>query len=228
MLGAEAAGDRRGWAIPSSTDPAALTAWNDERFFHATMAVVAAALGTASAYGLHATRMTLALGPVAAKAAVLVLCLAGAVRYRAIRAQRLFDLFAVTFWGLLFNTLHLLPMFIAARQRVALSDALLARLDRLMGVEAPQILAPLEAHPTLKSLLDAWYPALLPLLAAAMILPPLCGKMRAAKQFAIGCVVAAMIAIPLFGLFQALGPWVHYGYTPAINQDAYMRTRGSG
>jgi membrane-associated phospholipid phosphatase len=129
----------------------------------------------------------------------------------------------MTTWAFVFGYLHIVPMFIAARLPAPLSDALLARLDAAMGVEVPSVLRVMEAYPGVGRFLHFCYDTLLFLVTLAIMVPPMCGKMRAAKEFALGGVLAALICLPLFAAFQAEGPWVYHGYTPATDQDNYMR-----
>jgi membrane-associated phospholipid phosphatase len=195
-----------------------------EGAFHWTLGVFAAALGLASGWALHASGITLAPAALWPRVGVLVVLGAGAVVYRRRRMARLADTILFTFWGILFSNLHCLPMFVAARQRVPLRDALLARWDAALGVEVPAVLAAVGAHPLAARFLERCYGTLLPLVAAAIIVPPLVGRLRPAKEYAIGCIVAALIGIPIFGFLQAEGPWIHYGYTPALDQSAYVHT----
>src|SRR5262249_24987312 len=53
---------------------------------------------------------------------------------------------------------------------------------------------------------------------------PLCRRMRDAKEYVLAGVISAIISLPLFSAFQAVGPWVHYGYDPLTKQTNYMET----
>jgi membrane-associated phospholipid phosphatase len=52
----------------------------------------------------------------------------------------------------------------------------------------------------------------------------MCGRMDKAKEYAIACLVAAALSIPLFAVFQAVGPWSVYNYAPSREQAGYVRT----
>jgi membrane-associated phospholipid phosphatase len=195
-----------------------------ERVFHWTLAVFATVLALASGWALHLTGISVAPRPLWPRVGVLVVLAAGALFYRWRRMVRLADTILFTFWGILFSNLHCLPMFVAARQQVPLRDALLARWDTALGLQVPAVLAAVAVHPLAGRFLEHCYGTLVPLVAAAIIVPPLVGRLRPAKEYAIGCIVAALIGIPLFGFFQAEGPWIHYGYTPALDQAAYVHT----
>lgn len=175
-----------------------------------------------SAFGMNATRLYIDHYQFLPRFLLLLILLLGALFYRWRREEKLLNLVMVTFWAVLFSTLHLFPMFIATRFSVNLSDGLLARFDRALGVEVPTVLAWMGHNPVLRSSLGVCYSTLILLMTIAIVVPPLRGDMRAAKQYAIACVVSAMISMPLFGVFQAVGPWIHYGYSPQLDQSNYL------
>jgi membrane-associated phospholipid phosphatase len=51
-----------------------------------------------------------------------------------------------------------------------------------------------------------------------------CSSAGQAEEYVVAGVVSALIALPLFAVFQATGPWVYYGYKPFIDQANYMET----
>ena len=116
---------------------------------------------------------------------------------------------------MLFSFLHLVPMFVAARMRVEPCDALLARLDARMGVEVPDVLKVMDELPRLNQFLKVCYDTLLFLVTLAIMIPPMCGKMRAAKEYAIATLASALVSIPLFAAFQAVGPWGKFAASDA-------------
>jgi hypothetical protein len=202
----------------SSDDP------TDERVFTVTMVALALAFIGISVYGLYKTNIVLILNQYINRILVYVLLLAGARFYRWRRAGRAVNLIRVTFWTLLFGTLYQFPMFIASRAPVGMKDSVLAGFDRALGIEVPQVLRFMDGLPALNRLLVICYNLLLLLMVVAIIVPPLCGRMRDAKEYVLAGVVSAIISLPLFSTFQAVGPWVHYGYDPLIRQDNYMET----
>jgi hypothetical protein len=201
-----------------------LTDPDSHRFFHLTMAAIAVLFLVGSAIGLYLTRTGVPLGQIAVRLVLLSVLLALAGFYRWRRLGKAVNLIMMAFWGITFGYLHIVPMFIAARMNVPLSDSLLARMDKAIGLEVPQVLEFAHNHPTLTAVLNASYDTLLFLIVLAIMLPPVCGKMRIAKEYAIGSLVAAMIALPLFAMFQALGPWTYYDFAPNAGQEEYIKT----
>lgn len=195
-----------------------------ERFFHVTMTVLALAFLGVSTFGLYATHIAIIPSQYAAKILIQCLLLLGAFFYRWRKAEKAVNLIMITFWTILFGLLYQFPMFIACRSQVPMSDSLLASADRAMGIEVPQVLQAMAPYPQLNRSLTTCYNLLLGLTGVAIIVPPLSGKMRQAKEYVFAGVVSALIALPLFAAFQALGPWVYYGYTPSIDQTKYMET----
>jgi hypothetical protein len=198
-------------------------ALSPDGFFHRTMLGLALIFLLGSIIGLHLTQTTVPLEQVLARLPLLAALLAGAAFYRWRRLPKAVNLILMTTWAFVFGNLHIIPMFIAARRQTPLCDALLARFDAVLGLEVPTVLRVMEAFPGLGQVLNVSYDTLLPLVTLAIMVPPMCGQMRAAKEFALGGVLAALICLPLFAAFQAQGPWVFHGYTPATEQDNYMR-----
>jgi hypothetical protein len=192
-------------------------------FFHLTMLGFALVFLFGSVVGLSLTRTTVPPAQILSRLPLLAALLAGAAFYRWRRLPKAVNLILMTTWAFVFGILHIVPMFIAARRRVPLCDALLARLDAALGLEVPAVLQAVEGYPALRQVLEFSYNTLLVLVTVAIMTPPMCGKMRAAKEYAIGVVLAALICLPLFAAFQAVGPWVYHGYTPATDQANYLR-----
>jgi membrane-associated phospholipid phosphatase len=191
--------------------------------FHATMAAVALAIGLFSVYGLWANQLTVSAEQYYPSLVVWGFLLAGAAFYWWRREERLSNVFLMVFWGLLLGSLQALPVFIAARQNAGLHDALLARVDAALGIEVPTVQSLMEQLPALRRFLEIAYNMLLPLMALAIIVPPLCGRMDRAKEYAVSCLAAALISLPVFAVFQAVGPWAHYSFPPNDAQARYMR-----
>jgi membrane-associated phospholipid phosphatase len=186
------------------------------------MAAISLAVVAVSIWGLYATQITVSLGQLLPRLALLVVLLAGVAFYRWRREEKLLNVILMTFWAVLITNLHMFPMFIAARQKAPLCDDLLARLDAACGIEVPDVLRIMEDHPTVGRLLEVAYGTLTLLMTLAVMVPPLCGRMDRAKEFALGVMVSALICMPLFAVVQAVGPWAHYGYAPTPGQERYM------
>jgi hypothetical protein len=119
----------------------------------------------------------------------------------------------------LFSALYIPPMYVAARCSGEPCDAALARIDRALGVEVPEVLRVMERHPSLRRILAVCYDVLLPFMTIAIILPPLCGKSQRAREYLIAGVVSAALGLSLFALVPAVGPWTEYGYPARPDQQ---------
>jgi hypothetical protein len=122
-------------------------------------------------------------------------------------------------WELLLAATLSFPVLIAARLRMPLRDALFGRLDQSMGVSVPDIVAWADHH-WLGTMINRSYPWLLPFLAVAAFAPALMGKMKHAREFLLGNLVAFGIGVPLFALLPAVGPWYYYHLPPNPAQAA--------
>jgi membrane-associated phospholipid phosphatase len=160
----------------------------------------------------------LAISPMQAAPVLLMgaALLALAARYRWRGEPKCFNLVMMVFWIVLVTNLHFFPMYMAARSPVPMNDAVLARADRLMGLEVPAIMRQLAPYATLNAFLLVVYQSLIPLMTLAAIVPPLADRMDVAKGFLVGCIVAAAVSLPIFACFQAEGPWHYYGYEPVM------------
>lgn len=193
-------------------------------YFHLTMIGIASGLAALSLYGLHATHVVVNLWQLVPTAMLSAALLSLAAYYRWRGVDKFVNLLLITVWAVVLSKLHLLPMFVAARMPVPPSDALLARCDRALGVEVVDVVRVVRHYPMLDQFLGVCYDLLIPLLTLAILVPPLCGRMRMSKEYTLAGAVAAMISMPCFAMFQARGPWEYYGYEPLIKQENYVRT----
>ncbi|HKI37714.1 MAG TPA: phosphatase PAP2 family protein [Gemmataceae bacterium] len=191
--------------------------------FNATMTAIAAGVLALSAWGMHAARITLPASQVVPRLALLGVLLAGVAFYRWRKVERALNLVLMTFWAVLISNLLLLSMYVAARLSAQPCDAQLARIDAWLGVEVPDVLRLMEQVPAVGRVLEVCYGTLIFLMTLAIMVPPLCGRMASAKEFALSSVAAAAISLPLFAAFPALGPWSYYGYAPSSPQAESMQ-----
>src|SRR4051794_10653144 len=112
----------------------------NEKFYHVTMALLCILIFVPSLFGMIATRLYINPYQLLPRLLLLLLLLLGALFYRWRREEKILNLIILTFWTVLFSNLHLVPMFIATRFKVELSDDLLARIDRFLGIEVPAVL----------------------------------------------------------------------------------------
>jgi hypothetical protein len=192
-----------------------------ERHFHATLVVFALCVLAFSAWGLWASDITVALPGLFLRLALLALLLGGAALYRWRREGKLLNLVLMCFWAVMFSNLHMIPMFLAGRQNGEFSDGLLARIDAAVGIEVPDVVKAVAGVPVLKHTLDFAYGTLTFLMMLAVVVPPLGGRMQQAKEYALGCLAAALICMPIFAVFRAVGPWSAYPLTPSPKQAHY-------
>ena len=117
------------------------------------------------------------------------------------------------------------PMAVlSVRFEFPLRDAWFAKLDRLVGVNVPEIAAWITAHPAIRAISDGTYDALYFLLPAAILLPALLGKRRAAEGFIVSNVTAFLISFPFFTLLPGIGPWVGSHFLATESQSACEAT----
>lgn len=191
--------------------------------FHACMFALAFLFALASGIGMVLTRTSLEAGAALPLVGLWFCLVAGALFYRWRKVQRAYDLVAMASWAVLFGYLHVVPMFLAARCSAPLQDAALARIDAALGLEVPAVVRFIQGHPRAGRFLAVCYDTLLPMVTLAIMVPPLCGRMKAAKEYALGNVLAAALCLPLFAVFQAEGPWAYYEFEANPTQDNYLK-----
>ncbi len=109
------------------------------------------------------------------------------------------------------------PLLIAARLRMPLQDALLARIDHALGVSVPGVQAWAHHH-WLGWAVDKCYYLLLPLLVVAIFAPALAGKVESAREFLLTNLIVFAVGVPFFAVLPAVGPWFYYHSTPTPDQ----------
>lgn len=206
----------------SSATAAAPAAPESHRRFHCTMAAITLATTGFCLWGVPANRLAVPFPRLLPKLIVLLLLLAATLYYRRRGVTRLHNLSVMAFWTIAVTSLYVFPMYIAARRPVEFSDFELARADAALGIEVPEILSLVAGYPVLRTTLRVAYDTLIFLMMFAILLPPLFGRMDRAKEFALSCVTAAAISIPLLAFVQAVGPWQTYAFEPDANQRRYM------
>ncbi len=108
-------------------------------------------------------------------------------------------------------------VLVAARLRMPLQDSLFGRIDQWFGVSVPAVVVWTHRH-WLGIVFNKTYPLLIPLLAAAALLPPLFGKVKYAREFLISNLTAFAIGMPAFALLPAIGPWSYFHTAPNASQ----------
>jgi membrane-associated phospholipid phosphatase len=184
--------------------------------FHLLMTLATFLVVLVSYYGHFCCKLTASFTQMLPTLLLLLFLLAVAAQYRWREAQKCFHVVMMVFWIVVITNFHFFPMYMAARQDVPMSDAWLARMDQMIGIEVPAVMKWLRPYAAFNNFMLTVYGTLIPLMTLATVLPPLLNRMDKAKEYAIACLVAAAIALPAFACFQAVGPWDYYGYDPVI------------
>lgn len=188
-----------------------------ETTFHLAMALATAIVLVVSVLAYYFGHLAISFPQIVPKLVLMVGLLAVAFQYKWRREAKCFNIIMMVFWVIVITNCHFFPMYLAARQDVPMSDSTLAAFDRAIGIEVPTVRALLAPYPQFNQFMLFVYTTLIPLMTLATVLPPLVGRMDKAKEFAIGCLIAASISMPIFACFQAVGPWHHYEFEPVID-----------
>ncbi len=70
----------------------------------------------------------------------------------------------------------------------------------------------------LQTILGAAYASAGPVMAAAVIVPALCGQITASRRYAVSMILAAIVTAGIFAMIPAAGPWTVQGYSPDRTQ----------
>jgi membrane-associated phospholipid phosphatase len=152
--------------------------------------------------------------------AIFALFCAGARLYR--RDRRLADVCVACGWGLTAAVVSTPVVYAAARSPVGMQDALLAHTDGVLGLPVPTVLGVLRSPPMATRAWEIAYDLLYPLMLAALVLPPLCGRPNRTRRILAAAAVSFLLVVPLFATFQAMGPWAFHGFAPNPQQAVYV------
>lgn len=155
---------------------------------------------------------------------VLMCVLHGYSRWR--RFPRFVEATGLAIWAGLLTCLLGLLMQIAGRTSSPLQDSALANIDARIHVSTGAIVRFAGHFPALRLSSDVAYALLMPLIIAALLLPPLLGNAQASRRYVLSIVVAALLTAGLFALCPAVGPWTVYGFAPTQDQaavESYLR-----
>jgi membrane-associated phospholipid phosphatase len=109
---------------------------------------------------------------------------------------------------------------LSGRLHFALRDSLFIRADRLFGVSVPEVVAWCASHPPIGAIFDRSYSLIFWILPAAIVVPALAGKKEAAVRFLVANVIAFFVALPVFTVWPAVGPWYGFGFAGNALQKA--------
>jgi len=180
--------------------------------FHRAMAVLT---GAGILYGLAGdpvrTGQSLVLLPLLA---CLLLPLAWALHD--LKWFRCSEAISVVFWACAVDWIFGPLIEIAGRSRFPLVDHTLSRIDAVL-FQTQFVVMWMRKHPALHHVSELVYASLLPLLAAALILPIVRGS-RSAHRLLLAAVLSICITTLGFHFLPAAGPWTVQGYEPTRDQ----------
>jgi hypothetical protein len=122
-------------------------------------------------------------------------------------------------WIVLLTALIPWAAVLSGRLGLPLRDALFLSLDDRLGFSVPAIVAWTSAHSRIGAVLNHSYSLLFLLLPVAAVLPAVTGY-RAAKRFLLANTIAFLVALPMFALLPAIGPWTGYHTAGSAAQRA--------
>ena len=123
-------------------------------------------------------------------------------------------------WVFVFAILITLVIPLSGRLGFPLRDATLVSMDSALRVNVPATMRWASDHVAAKTVLEYSYSSLVVFLLCAMILPALLGKKKAAQEFLIANALAFLMAVPMFVLLPAVGPWEGYHFHGSASQMA--------
>jgi hypothetical protein len=123
-------------------------------------------------------------------------------------------------WSLVLALLIPSIAVLSGRLHFALRDALFIKADRLFGVSVPEVVAWCASHPRIGAIFDRSYSLIFWIMPAAIVIPALAGKKEAAERFLVANVIAFFVALPMFTVWPAVGPWYGFGFAGNALQKA--------
>ena len=130
--------------------------------------------------------------------------------------DRLRDVILAITWAVALTLLSGPLVEIAARSPLPLADRSLARIDL---IQTAAVVNWLRRSSRLTFLSAVAYWVLLPLLVAAIVLPPLCSYRKAMQRFIVSGTVASLLTASIFAIWPAIGPWTVEGYQASQEQE---------
>ncbi len=188
--------------------------WEDK--FHGLMAVTACIAILISVLAGYFGQLTIGFIDCLPRIAIVVALAVAALQYRYRDEVKCYQICMMVMWVILITNVHLFPMYFAARLDVPMHDGILASFDQMMGLEVTDVLAWIEGYPRLNRFMLNVYNSLIPFMTIATVLPLVFNRMDRAKGFALSCLVAAIVSLPIFACFQVVGPYHYYGYESII------------
>jgi membrane-associated phospholipid phosphatase len=155
--------------------------------------------------------------------AALVACLtAGACYYRARREQAFVLCFTTLAQVVAFAACYIVLMYALATLTGPLVDAELASFDDWCGLTATSVRHWSNAHPAIAKVLNVAYDTLLLQTALAVAVLGLGNDRRRLTAFVAAFMIAALMALGLFVVFPAEGPFARFGFNPLPDQATFL------
>ena len=145
-------------------------------------------------------------------------------RWRGEGLNRIGDVSQLVAWGLLVIPTISFLIPVAGRSPQPLVDGGLARIDALMHFHTVTYVHMVAHRTRIRHTLNLAYNFLPPIIVAALVIPPLCGKAVSSRRYAVGVLFAAAMTSALFALWPAAGPWVTEGFAPSKDQSIVVET----
>lgn len=121
--------------------------------------------------------------------------------------------------ALLLNNLLSPIILIAGRSPRPLVDRGLHAIDASMGFSTESMVHIASRSPAINVILILAYPALGPMVIAAILALPFLGFAQAARRYVLGAALAVILTAGLFALWPAAGPWTTEKIEPTKEQS---------
>ncbi|HET6880551.1 MAG TPA: phosphatase PAP2 family protein [Pirellulales bacterium] len=162
------------------------------------------------------------LADVGATAALVVLLLAGSCYYHA-RREGAFVLCLTTLAQIVaFAACYIVLMYGLATLAWPLADDQLAAFDDWCGLTAPVVRHWADAHPAIATLLNAAYDTLLIQTAVVVAVLGLSNDRPRLTGFLLAFMLAALLALGLFVVLPAEGPFARFGFAASHDQATFL------
>lgn len=121
-------------------------------------------------------------------------------------------------WIILLKVFITCIVVLSCKLRLPLRDELFVNMDHVLGFSVPGIMAWMSKHRSVSVVMNDSYPLLGYLLVSAVLVPALAGKREAAERFLIAATISFLMAVPVFTLLPAIGPWAGYHFAASAGQ----------
>lgn len=121
-----------------------------------------------------------------------------------------------------FASCYVVAMYALTTISCPLVDGRLATFDAWCGVRVPDAVNWANEHPTAGILLRLAYDSLLYQTAAVVMLLGLRGQRQYLESFVLTFMLAAVLALALYVVMPACGPFVEYGMTASADQERFL------